>query len=119
MAEPGAEERDRIDELLRVNAELAAEIRSLQAGRAAGPRSAAATTARRLGRIIRERDALASELEETRARAEELARVEAELQQHNKAQHERIDELQREVGALRGGFKGFLRRVRSRVARSR
>lgn len=119
MPGPESEESLKIEELLRVNAELAAEIRGLQAGRAAAPRSSSVTTARRLARLIGERDALAAELEQATARAEQLAREEAELQAHNQAQHARIDELQREVGALRTGFKGVLRRIRGRLTRAR
>ena len=50
----GSSDEARIEELLRVNAELATEIRNLQAGRASEPRSGAMPAARRLGRLNEE-----------------------------------------------------------------
>ncbi|MFT3864551.1 MAG: hypothetical protein QM729_09785 [Solirubrobacterales bacterium] len=74
MSDPvaGQSEDPRIEELLRLNAELAAEIRSLREGRARPDRpvAAAAPTARRLDRALAERDRLAAEVAELRARLE-------------------------------------------------
>ncbi|HEY3491463.1 MAG TPA: hypothetical protein VGK43_00830, partial [Solirubrobacterales bacterium] len=59
-------EDPRVEELLRVNAELAAEVRNLTLGYSDAPRPAGMPTTRRLGRLIEERDQLQAELEEAR-----------------------------------------------------
>ncbi|MGB7686200.1 MAG: hypothetical protein WBL45_10525, partial [Solirubrobacterales bacterium] len=61
-AEPGSDEGRRVEELLRVNAELAAEIRSLSLGRRDLPRFAQLPASRRLARLTSERDAAAEQL---------------------------------------------------------
>ena len=64
----------RVEELLRVNAELAAEIRSMALGRAAAPRTGLLGASRRLITITEERDATAAELERQNASLDELSR---------------------------------------------
>lgn len=101
-------EDPRVEELLRVNAELAAEVRNLTLGYADAPRPAGMPTTRRLGRLIEERDRLQAELDELRA---ELGRVRADragLERQNQ-------EMGREVARLREGFRGLLRLWRARL----
>jgi hypothetical protein len=111
------EEARRIEELLRVNAELAAEIRSLALGRTGGPRSAGTPSVRRVSRAIAERDDAARGLD---AAAERIA----DLEQNNDELRRRHDELRdlvegqvRELERLRAGPIGLLRRARSRLLR--
>ncbi len=101
-------EDERVEELLRVNAELAAEVRNLTLGYADAPRPAGMPTSRRLGRLLEERDRLREELEATRAELEEVARHRAGLESQNQ-------ELAREVARLREGFAGLLRHFRARL----
>jgi hypothetical protein len=116
------EQRDeRVEELLRTNERLAAEVRNLSLGGDA-PRSAAMPTARRLGRQSAERDRLRAELEATRAElgaagaALEATRGELELVAAHRAGLERQNqELAREVARLSAGFPGLLRRLRGRL----
>jgi hypothetical protein len=96
---PGSEEDRRVAELLRVNEELAAEIRNIVRG--VPPRSGQLPTARRLAQLTRERDAANAELHRLRAER-------ASLHTHNTV-------LQREVNRLRSGFLGLLRRTRARL----
>jgi cell division protein FtsB len=106
---------DRVAELMRVNAELAAEIRSLTAERTDHPRRRQAPAARGLARLVVERDTLAedlavreAELEALRAERDALVAERDELQQQNR-------DLVAEVGRLRTGLAGALRRVRGRL----
>jgi hypothetical protein len=103
-------EDPRVEELLRVNAELAAEVRNLTLGYADAPRPAGMPTTRRLGRLIEERDQLQAELEEVRKELEGSARHRGELEQ-------RQAELVAEIAELRMGVRGVLRRLRSRLLR--
>lgn len=112
MADGSSEGRE--EELLRINAELATEIRSLSAGRISAPRSAAPPAARRLSRLIAERDSLATELTATRS---ELERRERELSHQVEDQARQIKELSHEVNRLRSGLAGLLRRARARLLR--
>jgi hypothetical protein len=108
---PGAGEDPRVVELLRVNAELAAELRDLALGRRAAPRSGQVPAARRVAGLEAERDSLTAELE---AKREQLGAVEAErdaLLIHRA-------ELEGEVARRRAGFAGMLRRARARLLRS-
>ena len=98
----------RFDELLRVNAELAAEVRRLSTGGSDMPRPGGMPTSRRLGRIIEERDALGVEAVEMRAELERSRVHCGELERRNA-------ELAAEVGRLRGGLRGMLRRARARL----
>lgn len=100
----------RVEELLRVNARLAAEVRSLTLGHTEVPRQTAMPAARRLGTVIDERDALTEQLAATRvaleagrAHRQELERVNADLN----------DVVQN----LRAGPHGLLRRVFARLHR--
>lgn len=103
-------EDPRVEELLRVNAELAAEVRNLTLGYADAPRPAGMPTTRRLGRLIEERDQLQAELEDARTGLEASARHREELEQ-------RQAELVAELAELRMGFRGVLRRLRARLLR--
>jgi chromosome segregation ATPase len=118
----GNDDERRVEELLRINAELAAEIRSLTLGRTSAPRSGAPQAARRVSRLQderdsleRERDSLAAELEATRAEIDRLSghRDGLALQVRDQAQH--LDALSHEVNRLRGGAAGVLRRIRARL----
>ena len=117
-AERGSGDEDRVSELLRINAELAAEVRSLSRGRREAPSASQLAGARRVGKLNAERDALEVERDalatERDALRESLRVREAErdaLQRHR-------DELQREVTRLRSGVRGLLRRTRARLLRS-
>ena len=98
----------RVEELLRVNAELAAEVRNLALGYADAPRPAGMPTSRRLGRLLDERDRLREELEATRAELEEVSRHRAGLEAQNQ-------ELAQDAVRLREGFRGLLRLWRARL----
>jgi hypothetical protein len=103
------ERRDeRVEELLRANERLAAEVRNLTLGYADAPRPAGMPTSRRLGRLIAERDNLRAELDSTQAELEEVAAHRAGLERQNQ-------ELAREVARLSGGLGGFLRRARGKL----
>jgi len=103
-------EDPRVEELLRVNAELAAEVRNLTLGYADAPRPAGMPTTRRLGRLIEERDQLQAELEVARAELESSARHRADLEQRQR-------ELVGQIAELRMGARGMLRRLRARLLR--
>lgn len=116
-SETGPEEEKRFAELLRVNAELAAEVRSLTLGRRATPRSGPLPASRRLAKLSGDLEKSRAELEQTRtqldANAAELQalRVEREeLLRHKAAQ-------EREIAKLRSGFRGLFRRARARLRR--
>jgi cell division protein FtsB len=104
-----------VDELLRVNAELAAEISDLRAGRIDEPRSAAMPTARRLGRLIEERDTLLAELENAHAQLEVLKPNDQALREQIHQQHLHIEQQSVEIVSLRAGLAGVLRRLRARL----
>jgi predicted nucleic acid-binding Zn-ribbon protein len=113
-----SEDGRRVAELLRVNAELAAEIRSLEEGRTAAPRRSQVPAARWLARLEAERDQLSSERDSLRAEFDatraELGEVEAvrdDLLRHK-------SEQEAEIARLRSGFWGMLRRGWSRLLRS-
>jgi hypothetical protein len=104
----GGEEVTREEELLRINAELAAEIRALSQGRAEAPRQGPVPAARGIARLLTERDSLAARLEETEA---ELAATCADrdgLERQNQ-------EMATEIARLSSGLAGFLRRARARL----
>jgi hypothetical protein len=106
VSEPGSgpEEDRRVEQLLRVNAELAAEIRSLNLGRGESPRSGQLTAARLLARLTGERDAATEQLRAVTAERDALRAHQAPLE--------------REVTRLRSGIPGLLRRARARILRS-
>lgn len=100
-------EDPRVEELLRVNAELAAEVRNLTLGYADAPRPAGMPTTRRLGRLIEERDQLQAELEATSSELEEVRADRAGLERQNQ-------EMAIEIVRLSTGLFGFLRRARGK-----
>jgi len=115
----------RIEALLNVNAELAAEIRSLQAGRISEPRSAAMPAARRLGRLTEELDELRAERDNLEAHRKGLEAQNQELASHIHELSQEYDELAaqlqahgRELERLRSGWRGVLRRIRARLLRT-
>lgn len=117
-------DRERVEELLRLNAELAAEIRSLTQGRTDAPRSGAGPSGRRLARLVAERDELVAERDSLRAQLDvartELERTERhrdELAAENETRARHIDEMGAELTRLRTGFGGLLRRVSARLLR--
>ena len=110
MGAAKTDDERRIEELLRVNAELAAEIRSLASGRTDEPRSKLAPAARRLGRLVDERDSLAAELE--------AAKLEQQrLEQHVEGLERGLGEQAAELARLRAGILGLLRRGIARLLR--
>jgi predicted RNase H-like nuclease (RuvC/YqgF family) len=104
------DESSRVEELLRVNAELAAEIRSLSLGRAGEPRSAATPAVRRVARAVADRDEAVRKLEAAEA---ELAH----LEQHNSELRDLVEDQRRQIDRLRSGAAGFARRLRMRLQR--
>lgn len=101
-------EDPRVEELLRVNAELAAEVRNLTLGYADAPRPAGMPTTRRLGRLIEQRDKLEAELEEARAELDHVRADRAGLERQNQ-------EMAVEIVRLSTGIFGFLRRTRGKL----
>ncbi|HEV2858542.1 MAG TPA: hypothetical protein VGW80_09095 [Solirubrobacterales bacterium] len=121
MTERGGQrgEDTRIEELLRVNAELAAELRALAGGQAEAPRRGRVPAARGIARLHAEREALTTQLAETQAALEHLQGVQAALDEVS-AERERLgrenEELANEVVRLRRGWRGILRRLRGRLS---
>jgi hypothetical protein len=101
-------EDPRVEELLRVNAELAAEVRNLTLGYADAPRPAGMPTTRRLARLIEERDELRAELEAARSKLEDVRADRDGLEQQNQ-------EMAVEIVRLSTGLFGFLRRARGKL----
>jgi cell division protein FtsB len=97
-----------LEELRRVNAELAAELRALAGGRAAAPRSGQTPAARGVAKLLAERDALAARLEDTEAALEATRADRNGLERQNR-------EMDAEILRLRSGFLGLLRRARGRL----
>ena len=102
----------RVEELLRVNAELAAEIRSMALGRTDVPRSAMLGASRRLVKIAEERDATEAELAQQNASLVELSEEVHELRR-------RIEVQNGELERLRAGPLGLFRRAKASLLRSR
>lgn len=111
-------EGERIEELLRVNAELSAELRALAAGRVEAPRRGRVPAARGIARLHSEREALQVQLEETQVALEHLQGVQDALDEVS-AERERLggenEALANEVARLRTGWRGVLRRLRGRL----
>lgn len=101
-------EDQRVEELLRVNAELAAEVRNLTLGYGDAPRPAGMPTTRRLARLLEERDQLRAELEATRSKLEDLQADRDGLERQNQ-------EMAVEIVRLSSGLFGFLRRARGKL----
>jgi len=113
-----ASERDpRVEELLRVNARLAAEVRSLAQGRTSAPRSTATPVARRIAALSAERDGLLATRDELTAELHG-ARLALEGDRVHRESLERDNaELAATVAHLRSGARGALRRVLARIGR--
>lgn len=107
-AEEPPEDRRRFEELLRVNAELSAEIRLLASESPGALQVGQATAARRLAKLLAERDSLVAELDSTRAELSHVRADRAGLERQSQ-------ELAAEVARLSGGVAGFLRRLRGRL----
>ena len=105
-------ERQRVEELERLNAELAAEIRSVTLGRASGPRPSLLGASRHLARVIDERDRTAAELEQQNA---SLIRLSDEIHELRR----RVEVQTAEVERLRAGPVGLLRRAKASLLRRR
>jgi cell division protein FtsB len=103
-----AVEGRQVEELTRINAALAAEVRSLALGRIDAPRSSSMPTSRRLAKLLDERETLSDDLDETRAGLKAMTASRDELARHNQ-------ELLAEVAKLRSGFAGLGRRARARL----
>lgn len=102
---------ERVEELLRANERLAAEVRNLSLGSGEEPGSAAMPTSRRLGRLTAERDRLQAELDAVRAELEEVSGHRAGLERQNQ-------ELVKALAGFDTGLGGFLRRARRRFSRA-
>lgn len=101
-------EDGRVGELLRVNNELAAELRRLSADRAALPRPNQAAAARRVAVLIDERDTLTVRLEETEEALRATRADRDGLERQNR-------EMDAEIVRLKSGLVGLLRRARGRL----
>lgn len=97
-----------VEELLRVNAELAEEIRSLTAGRRTQLRTGQVPAARTVARLEAERDHLAARVEEAEAKLAALQADRDGLERQNR-------ELAAAVARLSVGLPGVLRRLRGRL----
>jgi chromosome segregation ATPase len=121
MSGAGEERREsaRLQELLRVNAELAAELRALSEERVETPRRGRVPASRGVARLHAEREALQTQLQETQTALEHLQGVQAALDEVS-AERERLsrenEELANEVARLRAGWQGILRRLRGRLS---
>jgi chromosome segregation ATPase len=117
---------EREEELLRLNAELAAEIRRLTAREIERPRAGQSPSARRLSRLDAEREELLSERDELRAERDRLRNHLDEQSAHGdslagelaEANRQNAD-LSHEVHRLRSGLPGLLRRAWARLRRRR
>lgn len=106
---------ERVEELLRANEQLAAEVRNLTLGYSETPRPAGMPASRRLARLFAERDRLLAELEATRAQ-HEATRAELEhVSAHRAGLEAQNQELAREVALLSEGLGGVLRNLRARL----
>jgi hypothetical protein len=108
---PASSDADRrVEELMRINAGLAAEVHALATGMTEAPRGSAMTTPRRIGVLIDERDELVAQLEETRVGLAAMQASQEELARQNQ-------ELVAEIARLRSGYAGLARRLRARLLR--
>jgi hypothetical protein len=97
-----------LEDLLRINAELAAEVRALSEGRAGEPRSGQVPAARGIARLLSERDSLVARLQEAEAEHELIRGDRDRLELQNR-------EMAAEIARLSSGFAGTLRRLRGRL----
>jgi chromosome segregation ATPase len=110
------------EELLRVNSELAAELRALKAGRIEAPRPGRVPAARGVAKLWGERRDLETRLEEAQA-ALEASRAGQEatqaaledVQAHREGLERQNQEMAAEIVRLRAGVRGAMRRVRGRL----
>lgn len=114
---PGHGDERRVEELLRVNARLAAELRSLALGRAEAPRPGAMTAPRKIGSLTEQRDRLREHLDAADAGLKTLQEQCAALAEQCVALERDRDALADEVRRLRGGWRGLARRARARLLR--
>ena len=120
-AAPG-EGSPQVEELLRVNADLAAELRALRSGRIGAPRQGRVPAARGIAKLWGERKALETRLEETQA-ALEASRAGQEatqaaledVQAHRQGLERQNQEMAAEIVRLRTGMRGALCRARGRL----
>jgi hypothetical protein len=105
-----SDSEQRVEELMRINAGLAAEVHALATGLTEAPRGSAMTTPRRIGVLIDEREELAAQLEETRIGLAAMQASQEELARQNQ-------ELVAEIAKLRSGYAGLARRLRARLLR--
>jgi chromosome segregation ATPase len=115
-------EAPRVEELLRVNAELAAELRALRAGQIEAPRQGRVPAARGIARMRGERKALEDRLEETQAALEasragqEATQASLEdVQGHRERLERQNQEMAAEIVRLRTGMRGLMRKARARM----
>lgn len=110
------EEEERVEALLRVNAELAAEVRSLRGG--VDTRSASVPAARQVARVLGDLESARAQLASGAAELES-AHIELAAREEETAQlKQQVEELLREVNRLRSGMPGFLRRTRARLLKT-
>jgi peptidoglycan DL-endopeptidase RipA len=118
---PSPDDELRLAELLRVNAELAVEIRDLKLGRTSAPRPSQLAAARQVAKLQAERDALAAERDALAAEAAQLEAAKAELGEVEAVRDDLLRhkaEQEAEIARLRRGFAGLLRRGLARLRRS-
>lgn len=113
--EPGSTEELRFAELQRVNAELAAELRSLTLERTGSPRRDSLPASREVAKLRGERDALEAALDRVQTEREATAAELEHVSAHQAGLEAQNQELAREVVRLREGVGGLLRRFRARL----
>ncbi len=121
MSAAGGEDA-RVEELLRINAELGAELRALRSSLAQTPRPGPIPAAMGISRLRGERQALESQLEakvaelEAAHAAHQATQVALEDVQANRKGLERQNqEMAAEIVRLRTGMRGLMRRARARM----
>ncbi len=110
-----AGESEQLEELLRVNAELAAELRALSAGRAEAPRQGRVSAGRGIGQLRLERDALETRLEETQVALEASQAATESVQAHREGLERQNQEMAVEIVRLKTGMRGLMRRARGHL----
>lgn len=116
---PQGDEDPRVRELLRVNAELAAEIRNLALGRAPKPRGTLLGATRRLTALAEERDEAVAGFEAQSAGFEAQSAELKALRAENEELRRRAERQVRELERLRAGPRGLLRRAKAGLLRRR
>lgn len=97
-----------MDELMKSNAALAAELRSLILECAEAPRSVSTTTSSGFAAILDERQTLLAQIEAGSAEVEQSKAAQDDLEQRNRRQAA-------EMVRLRSGLAGFGRHARGRL----